>query len=179
MGSFNNLLNSESLVHNKRNRMKTSIFLVLCFVVFANAASIKKDYADKYCNALAKQCKAGNKEACELYEKKCGKDLQMTCDDLAKKCKAGDKKACALYKKKCGKSMMAVDESKMTCDDLAKKCKAGDKKACEIYKEKCGKDEKMTCDDLAKKCKAGDKKACEVYKEKCGKDDGKEFCEAA
>merc|ERR1712141_827395 len=107
MGSFNNLLNSESLVHNKRNRMKTSIFLVLCFVVFANAASIKKDYADKYCDALAK------------------------------KCKAGDKKACALYKKKCGKSMMAVDESKMTCDDLAKKCKSGDKKACEIYKEKC------------------------------------------
>ena len=27
----------------------------------------------------------------------------MTCDDLAKKCKAGDKKACELYKKKCGK----------------------------------------------------------------------------
>ena len=27
----------------------------------------------------------------------------MTCDDLAKECKAGDKKACALYKKKCGK----------------------------------------------------------------------------
>ena len=27
----------------------------------------------------------------------------MTCDDLAKKCKAGDKKACEMYKKKCGK----------------------------------------------------------------------------
>ena len=27
----------------------------------------------------------------------------MACDDLAKKCKAGDKKACDLYKKKCGK----------------------------------------------------------------------------
>ena len=27
----------------------------------------------------------------------------MTCDDLAKKCKAGDKKACAIYEKKCGK----------------------------------------------------------------------------
>ena len=25
------------------------------------------------------------------------------CDELAKKCKAGDKKACDLYKKKCGK----------------------------------------------------------------------------
>ena len=63
----------------------------------------------------------------------------MTCDDLAKKCKAGDKKACELYKKKCGKKVVAEDESKMTCDDLAKKCKAGDKKACELYKEKCGK----------------------------------------
>ena len=27
----------------------------------------------------------------------------MTCDDLAAKCKAGDKKACEMYKKKCGK----------------------------------------------------------------------------
>ena len=27
----------------------------------------------------------------------------MTCDDLAKKCKAGDKNACEMYKKKCGK----------------------------------------------------------------------------
>merc|ERR1712018_305556 len=117
--SFKSLSHSEILVSSRQKdntrKMKTSIFLVLCFVVFANAASIKKDYSDKYCDALAKKCKAGNKDACELYEKKCGKDLQMTCDDLAKKCKAGDKKACALYKKKCGKED--------PCDDLAKKCK--------------------------------------------------------
>merc|ERR1712165_424451 len=151
--SFKNLSHSEILVSSRQkdNKKKTSIFLVLCFIVFANAASIKKDYSDKYCDALAKKCKAGNKEACELYEKKCGKDLQMTCDDLAKKCKAGDKKACEIYKEKCGK------DDKMTCDDIAKKCRAGDKKACAIYEKKCGKEDKMTCDDLAKKCKAGDK----------------------
>ena len=28
---------------------------------------------DKYCDGLAKKCKAGNKAACELYKKKCGK----------------------------------------------------------------------------------------------------------
>jgi len=114
--------------------MKISIFLVLSVVVFANAASIKKDYADEYCDALAKKCKAGNKEACELYEKKCGKD--DPCDDLAKKCKSGDEKACTLYKKKCGK------DQKMTCNDLAKKCKAGDKKACAIYEKKMRKGRK-------------------------------------
>ena len=27
----------------------------------------------------------------------------MTCDDLEKKCEAGDKKACEMFKKKCGK----------------------------------------------------------------------------
>ena len=32
----------------------------------------------------------------------------MTCDDLAKKCKAGDKKACELYKKKCGKVFFLI-----------------------------------------------------------------------
>lgn len=32
---------------------------------------LHKDY-DKYCDALAKKCKAGDKDACELYKKKCG-----------------------------------------------------------------------------------------------------------
>ena len=39
------------------------------------------DYADKYCDALAKKCKGGNKEACELYEKKCGKVMWMVNDN--------------------------------------------------------------------------------------------------
>merc|ERR1712043_118843 len=94
-----------SLCHQRQiareQTMKASIFFVLCLVVFANAASIKKDYADKYRDALAKKCKDGNKDACELYKKKCDKDdLKMTCEDVAKKCKAGDEKACTLYKKK-------------------------------------------------------------------------------
>ena len=89
----------------------------------------------------------------------------MTCDDLAKKCKAGDKKACELYKKKCGKviflklwrsifrshynsiylcnySMIISflklqDDGKKYCEAAAKKCKAGDDKSCELYKAKC------------------------------------------
>ena len=28
---------------------------------------------DTYCDGLAKKCKAGDKDACELYKKKCGK----------------------------------------------------------------------------------------------------------
>ena len=32
----------------------------------------------------------------------------MTCDDLAKKCKAGDKKACEMFKKKCGKVKQSI-----------------------------------------------------------------------
>ena len=32
----------------------------------------------------------------------------MTCDDLAKKCKAGDKEACELYKEKCGKVIFHI-----------------------------------------------------------------------
>ena len=30
---------------------------------------------DKYCDAVAKKCKAGDKKACALYKKKCEKVL--------------------------------------------------------------------------------------------------------
>ena len=45
------------------------------------------DYADEYCDALAKKCKAGNKEACELYEKKCGKVMLFENDNTPIKIK--------------------------------------------------------------------------------------------
>merc|ERR1712136_192388 len=55
----------------------------------------------------AKECKAGDKKACDLYKKKCGKvdtsAVDKYCDALAKKCKAGNKKACDVYEKKCKK----------------------------------------------------------------------------
>ena len=32
-----------------------------------------QDDKDEYCDAVAKKCKAGDKKACEMYKKKCGK----------------------------------------------------------------------------------------------------------
>merc|ERR1712038_321235 len=122
--------------------MKVAIILLVFLVAFTNAASVKKD-EDKYCNGLAKKCKAGDKDSCVLYKKKCEKDDDKYCDVLAKKCKSGDKDACELYKKKCGK-----DDDKY-CDGLAKKCKSGDKDACDLYKKKCAKEVGY---ELSKKC---------------------------
>merc|ERR1711953_1584943 len=122
--------------------MKVAIILLVFLVAFTNAASVKKD-DDRYCNGLAKKCKAGDKDSCVLYKKKCEKDDDKYCDGLAKKCKSGDKDACDLYKKKCGK-----DDDKY-CDVLAKKCKSGDKDACDLYKKKC---EKEVGYELSKKC---------------------------
>lgn len=63
--------------------MKTFLIFVACFVGFSNAISINKVALDKdddkYCDALAKKCKSGNKEACDLYKKECGK---VGCVDL-------------------------------------------------------------------------------------------------
>ena len=33
---------------------------------------MQDDY-DEYCDAVAKKCKAGDKEACRIYKKKCEK----------------------------------------------------------------------------------------------------------
>merc|ERR1711997_422771 len=122
--------------------MKVAIIFLVFLVAFTKAASVKKD-DDKYCNGLAKKCKSGDKDACDLYKKKCEKDDDKYCDGLAKKCKSGDKDACELYKKKCGK-----DDDKY-CDGLAKKCKSGDKDACDLYKKKCAKEVGY---ELSKKC---------------------------
>merc|ERR1711874_263210 len=122
--------------------MKVAIILLVFLVAYTNAASVKKD-DDKYCNGLAKKCRAGDQDACDLYKKKCGKDDDKYCEGLAKKCRSGDKDACELYKKKCGK-----DDDKY-CDGLAKKCKSGDKDACDLYKKKC---EKEVGYELSKKC---------------------------
>merc|ERR1711993_54555 len=148
--------------------MKVTIILLVFLVAFTNAASVQKD-DDKYCNRLARKCKAGDKDSCVLYKKKCEKDDDKYCDGLATKCKSGDKDACDLYKKKCEK-----DDDKY-CDGLAKKCKSGDKDACELYKKKCGKDDDKYCNGLAKKCKSGGKDACELYKKKCAKEVGYEL----
>ena len=32
-----------------------------------------QDDKDEYCDSVAKKCKAGDKKACEMYKKKCGK----------------------------------------------------------------------------------------------------------
>merc|ERR1712062_153623 len=69
----------------------------------------KEKLADenKYCDALEKKCKDGNKKACDLYEKKCKKveSEDKFCDALEKKCKDGDKKACDVYEKKMQKDV--------------------------------------------------------------------------
>merc|ERR1739845_176555 len=49
--------------------MKITIILLVFLVAFTNAASVNKD-DDKYCNGLAKKCKAGDQDACDLYKKK-------------------------------------------------------------------------------------------------------------
>merc|ERR1711936_738437 len=104
--------------------MKLAIILLVVLVAFTNAASVKKD-DDKYCDGLAKKCKSGDKDACELYKKKCEKDDDKYCDGLAKKCKSGDKNACDLYKTKCteeegyelSKKCQELYDSIPHCDD--------------------------------------------------------------
>merc|ERR1712141_449437 len=78
--------------------MKTLLLLVSCLLVVANAAPANKD-DDKYCDTLAKKCKAGDQDACELYKKKCGKDEDKYCNALAKKCKAGNKDVLSFTRK--------------------------------------------------------------------------------
>ena len=41
-------------------------------IYFFTTHLFRKD-DDKYCDELAKKCKAGDKDACKLYKKKCGK----------------------------------------------------------------------------------------------------------
>merc|ERR1712096_433119 len=39
-------------------------------------------YMDKYCDELAKKCKAGDKKACELYKMKCEKDGKLDIGEI-------------------------------------------------------------------------------------------------
>merc|ERR1711936_1165402 len=65
--------------------MKVAIILLVFLVAFTNAASVKND-DDKYCNGLAKKCRAGDQDACNLYKKKCekevGYELNQKCQEL-------------------------------------------------------------------------------------------------
>merc|ERR1712110_386167 len=143
--------------------MKVAIILLVFLVAFTNAASVKKD-DDKYCNGLAKKCRAGDQDACDLYKKKCGKDDDKYCDGLAKKCKSGDKDACDLYKKKCAKEVGY--ELNKKCQELYDSIPHCDDDYCDAKDDEFDTDACCDCWNML----------CYLYPNKCDKCKPNRWC---